>query len=73
MNEPSEITKALRGIERASTHPRQLARERVARYRQSSALRPTYDFSDAPVELKQIVYDATVRFSRRRWWSRLLR
>lgn len=73
MNEPPEITAALQGIERASTPPRQLAREAVARYRQGSAIDTHYDFHAAPIELRQVVYDATVRFSRRRWWARLLR
>ncbi len=73
MNEPPEITAALNGIARASTHPRELAREAVARYRQGSATGACYDFNSAPMELRRVVYDAAVRFSRRRWWSRLLR
>lgn len=74
MNEPKEITAALDSIARASTPARELAKEAVGRYRQRTmTIDPDYDFSAAPLELKQVVYDATVRFSRRRLWSRLLR
>lgn len=73
MSEPREITDTLNAIAAASNENRQLARERVAKWRAGSAIRLSYDFDNAPVELKQVVYDTTVRFSRRRWWSRLLR
>ncbi len=69
----SDIAATLNGIARASTHPRELAREAVARYRQGSAISAYYDFNSAPVELRRVIYDAAVRFSRRRWWSKLLR
>lgn len=73
MSEPKEITAALEGIERASKSPRELTKEAVACYRKGTVIDPDYDFSTASQELKQVVYGATVRFSRRRLWSRLLR
>lgn len=71
--ESPEITKALDSIARASTPARELAKEAVTRYRKGHALEPAYDFSTVPSELRQVVYDGSVRFSRRRWWSVLLR
>lgn len=74
MSEPKIITDTLAQLEAAELHPtRQLARKLVAEHRQGSAIDTRYDFNQAPRELKQVVYDTIVRFSRRRWWSRLLR
>lgn len=74
MSESKEITEALNSIARASTPARELAKEAVERYRRRTTMTdPDYDFNAAPVELRQVVYDVTVRFSRRRLWSRLLR
>lgn len=69
---PTDITRALREIESTELHPtRQLARKLVAEHRHT--IDPDYDFSEQPRELRQVFYDATVRFSRRRWWARWLR
>lgn len=73
MSEPREVAEALEVLDRELTPPREIASQRVAKWRAGSAIRLSYDFDNAPVELKQVVYDTTVRFSRRRWWSRLLR
>lgn len=67
------IDATLKRIEHASTPARELAKEAVTRYRKGHALEPAYDFSTVPSELRQVVYDGSVRFSRRRWWSVLLR
>lgn len=65
--------RAIEATERSPDHARALAREAVARWQRGSVIDPDYDFNAQPVELRRIAYDATVRFSRRRWWSRLLR
>lgn len=70
------IEAALRSIEnaeRGEEHPRTLAHLLVAQYRATANATPEYDFDHAPKELKKVVYDAAVRFSRRRLWARLLR
>lgn len=69
----NDTLKQIESAERDPNHPRSLAREAVARRRANSTIDPRYDFSAAPAELRQVVYDGTVRFSRRRLWSRLLR
>lgn len=63
------IDAALAGIERASTHPRELARQAVQRHRERAT---EYDFEKAPRELKTVMYGGTVRFKRRSWLARLL-
>lgn len=76
MSEPKEITDTLNAIEaaeRGPDHPRTLARQAVAKWRAGSAIDSRYDFTSASPELKQVVYNVIVRFSRRRLWSRLLR
>lgn len=73
---PNDIHHALRSIENAERdpeHPRSLAHRLVAQHRASAHATPEYDFDHAPKELKRVVYGATVRFSRRRLWARLLR
>lgn len=67
------IDDVLRSLETQELHPtRQLACKLVAGYRRPSAIDPSYDFNSQPRELRQVFYDATVRFSRRRWWVRWL-
>lgn len=52
-----------------SVHPtRQLARDRIAQYRQGTAIDPLYDFSTQPEQLRQIVYNAAVRWHYKRRW-----
>lgn len=62
----------LRAVDNNLPHARDIARTAVAKYRRGTAINPTYDFSAQPKELRQVVYDGTVRFSRRRWYSRLI-
>ena len=72
----TDVNAALNKIEQAERdpqHPRSLARAALQRYRRGSAIDRNYDFSKVPVELRRIVYNATVRFSRRRFWARVLR
>lgn len=72
----ADVNTVLREIETADLpdqHPRKLATKTIAQYRATAAIDPDYDFVDQPRELRQVFYDATVRFSRRRWWSKLLR
>lgn len=72
----NDISRALREIEQTELpedHPRKLAQQAIAEYRKGTVLRLTYDFNEQPRELRQVFYDAAVRFSRRRWWSRWLR
>lgn len=38
----------------------------------STTSTPDYDFAAAPSHLRQIVYNGTVWFHYRRWWTRLL-
>lgn len=64
---------AIEAQERDPNHPRAIARSLVAKYRKGKAIDETYRFEDAPVELRRVIYDGTVRFSRRRWWARILR
>lgn len=73
---PTDITRALKSIEHAELpddHPRRLARKALGQYQQTAVIDPDYEFNQQPRELRQVFYDAAVRFSRRRWWARLLR
>lgn len=63
------IDDALASIERASEHPRILARKAIQQHREKSV---AYDFETAPRELKRVMYGGTVRFKRRGWLARLL-
>lgn len=76
MSEPPEITAALAGIERASTSPRQLAREAVRRHRQPAKPFLTQAMIDSGgnnEERRQRFVMAAVKFKRRSWLSWLLR
>lgn len=78
MKEPSskaiaDTLRAIENAERGQEHPRTLARKAVAQYRTTTNTALDYDFDRAPKELKQVVYNVAVRFSRRRLWARLLR
>lgn len=71
----ADVNTALRTIastELPDDHPRRLAAKAIAQYRATAAIDPAYDFNQQPRELRQVFYDTTVRFSRRRWWSRWL-
>lgn len=65
----------LRAVDNEQPHARDIARQAVAKYqyRRGSAIDSRYNFSNAPIELRQTIYNMIVRFSRRRLWSRLLR
>lgn len=69
------VADVIQDLERQQLHPtRQLASELVAKYRRGSAIDPNYRFEDAPKELRQIIYNQSVRFHcRRSLLSRLLR
>lgn len=73
----NDVSAALRKIELSElpeSHPRRLAQQAVARYRQGNAIDHRYKFEDAPAELRQIVYSAAVRYHyRHSLWSRLWR
>lgn len=72
----TDVNRALQAIEateRDENHSRTLARDTIRRYRQATAIDRNYNFNAQPEELRQVFYDAAVRFSRRRWWSRWLR
>lgn len=76
VNEPPEITTALQDIERASTPPRQLAREAVRRHRQPSQPSLTQAMIDTGgdnEERRQRFISAALKFRRRGWLSWLLR
>lgn len=72
--EPKSVTDVINDLERQQLHPtRQLAAGLVAEYRRGSAIDPRYDFSNQRPELRQVVYNAMVRFHcKRMWWRRLL-
>lgn len=75
MNEPPEITAALDAISRASTHPRQLAREAVRRHRQPSQPSLTQAMIDSggdTEERRQRFVSSALKFRRRGILSRLL-
>lgn len=56
-------------LESQELHPtRQLARGLIAKYRKGTAIDPGYDFSEQPRELRQIVYNAMVRWHYKRRW-----
>lgn len=72
----ADVNTALRAIastELPDDHPRRLAAKAIAQYQATAVINPDYDFNQQPRELREIFYGAAVRFSRRRWWSRLLR
>lgn len=76
MSEPAEITETLKQIERASSPTRQLARERVAQYRQRTTPHLTQEQIDSGYdaeERRQRLVAGAVRFKRRSWWSRIFR
>ena len=62
----SDVDKVLAQLE----HPRVIAKRLVA---ERHAKQTEYDFDAVPKANKQVIYNTTVRFSRQRWWSRLLR
>ena len=68
----SLVSATLKQIELDSAHPtRKLARELVADYRRRQTT-ATYDFLQAPRELRQVVYDGIVRYgAQHSWWARL--
>lgn len=69
---PTTVNDVIDNLEAQELHStRQLARGLVAEYRKGTAIDPEYDFSVQPRELRQVVYDGIVRYSRRRWWSKL--
>lgn len=71
---PQSVDEVIATLESQQLHPtRQLARRLVNEYRKGSAIDPRYDFNSQPRELRAIMYGAAVRFSRRRWWTRILR
>lgn len=69
------VNDVIEDLERQEIHPtRQLARGLVAEYRKGKAIDRTYRFEDAPVELRQIIYNQCTRFyCRRSLLARLLR
>lgn len=74
---PDDINRTLREIERTELpeeHPRQFAAGAVKRYRRGTAIRLSYNFSEAPRELRQTVYNQIVRYHcSHSWWSKLFR
>lgn len=78
MKPPStdDINRTLWEIERTELpedHPRALAAEAVQRYRKGTAIRLSYNFSEAPRQLRQTVYNQIVRYHcSHSWWRRLI-
>lgn len=74
---PNDITAALDAIEaseRPVDHPRRLAQQAIAQHRRARAIDPDYDFSKAPRQMRQTIYDMTVKYrAQHSWWARLRR
>lgn len=73
---PNDVDTELRRIAQASSPTRQLARERVAVYRQRATPYLTQEQIDSGYdaeERRQRFVSGAVRFKRRSWWSRLFR
>lgn len=61
-----DITTALKAIEATELpddHPRRLAQQAVAQHRRVRVIDPDYDFSAAPRQMRQVIYDSIVRYS----------
>lgn len=73
----TDITAALKAIEATElpdSHPRRLAREAIAQHRRAKAIDPDYDFSAAPRQMRQVIYDSIVKYgAQHSLLSRLLR
>lgn len=68
------VSTVITALESQELHPtRQLARGLVAEYRRGQAIDRGYDFSDAPRELRQVVYDGIVRYRAQYSWLARLR
>lgn len=71
-----DITAALKAIEATELpddHPRRLAREAIAQHRRVRVIDPNYDFSAAPRQMRQVIYDSIVRYSAQHSWLARLR
>lgn len=69
-----DVIADLESDELPENHPRRLARKAVAQYRRTAAIDPDYDFSKAPRQARQTIYDMTVKYSAQHsWWARLRR
>lgn len=81
MNQPpakptiKSVSTVITALESQEMHPtRQLARGLVAEYRRGQAINPHYDFSRAPRELRQVIYDGIVRYGAQySWLAKLMR
>ena len=79
MNSPttSDVRAALKAIEATGLpddHPRRLAHQAIAQHRRAKAIDPDYDFSAAPRQMRQVIYDSIVRYgAQHSWWARLRR
>lgn len=63
------VDDVIQNLEHQELHPtRQLARGLIAEYRKGTAIDPLYDFSKQPEQLRQIVYNAAVRWHYKRKW-----
>lgn len=71
--EVSDTLQSIGAAERDPNHPRSIARAAVAQHRRGTAINHRYDFNSAPLESRRVIYNMIVRFSRRVWWSKLLR
>lgn len=73
----TDITAALKAIEATElpdSHPRRLARQAIAEHRRVRAIDPDYDFSAAPQQMRQVIYDMSVKYgAQHSWWARLRR
>lgn len=66
--------KAIEATELPDSHPRRLAQQAIAEHRRVRAIDPDYDFSAAPRQMRQVIYDSIVRYSAQHsWWARLRR
>lgn len=64
----------LRAVDNNQPHARDIARAAITEFRRAKAIDPDYDFSKAPQQARQTIYDMTVKYSAQHsWWARLRR
>lgn len=71
-----DITAALKAIEAnelPENHPRRLAQKAMAQHRRSRPIDPDYDFSAAPRQVRQVIYDMSVKYGAQHSWLARLR
>lgn len=71
-----DITAALKAIEATELpddHPRRLAQQAIAQRHRARAIDPDYDFNSAPRQMRQVIYNMSVKYSAQHSWLARLR